>query len=250
MNLLQLHKFLTLVISMVWLTYTLPAHAAKPPTPFTASYKVEKYKNIVAIMQLSLQLKDDRYIYTSETNPKGLLDLFSNDKVFEQSILQWDAEHQQLYLLEYQFKRAEKPKDNQQFTMTWNAADSASCAGIYRKQPFTLTLESPAWDRLSVQLALMADLKDTNQTKDYRYNIIDGAKLSDYQFLLEAEQTIKIDQREYRTLKLKRSHESGKRTTFLWLAPELGYIPVRVEQHKKGELNFSMELAAPPKVTP
>ena len=85
-------------------------------------------------MQVSLQQKDGQFIYTSETNPKGLLDLFSDDKVFEQSILQWDTENQKFHLLEYQFKRAEKPKDNQQFTITWNSADSASCTGIYKRQ--------------------------------------------------------------------------------------------------------------------
>ena len=251
MNLSALPKLLTLLLSITWLSCAGIAHAANPPTAFQVSYNIEKYNNIVGVMQLSLQQQDDRFIYTSKTEPKGLLDLFSDDKVFEQSILQWDAEHQQLRLLEYQFKRSEKPNDNQHFTMTWNNADSALCSGIYRKQPFTLTLESPAWDQLSVQLALMTDLSSNdNQVKSYRYDIIDSANLSDYKFLLETEQTIKIGQQEYRTLKLKRPHESGKRTTYLWLAPELGYIPVRVEQFRKGKLHFSMELAEPAKVTP
>lgn len=251
MNLLPLNKLLIFLLSMTWLSFSMSAHAANPPIPFKASYKVEKYNNVIAVMQLMLQHKDDRIIYTSQTKPKGLLDLFSDDNVFEQSTLQWDAEHQQLRLLDYQYKRAEKAKDNQQFTISWSDTDLATCIGTSRKQAFTLELKSPAWDRLSVQLALMADLnRSDNPRIDYHYSIVDNSELSDYQFQFETEQTIKIGSREYHTLKFKRPHDSGKRTTYLWLSPELGYLPVRVEQHKKGELHLSMELAEHVKVTP
>ncbi len=251
MNSLPLHKQFGFALFIAWMSCAWPVHAAKPPTPFTASYKVEKYNSTVAVMQLTLQQKDDQFIYTSKTQPKGLLDLFSNDKIVEQSTLRWDAEHQRLQLLGYQYTREERARDNQQFTVQWNNENSATCSGMARKQSFTLELASPAWDQLSVQLALMADLSsDENPAADYRYSIIDDAKLSEYLFQPEAQETIKIGQQEYHTLKLKRAHESGKRTTHMWLAPELGFVPVRVEQYKKGELNFSMELAAPVKVTP
>lgn len=251
MNLLPFHKQFGLLVFLLWIPCSWSAYAANPPTPFTASYKLEKYNNIVAVMHLSLQRKDDQFIYTSESKPKGLLDLFSDDKIFEQSTLQWNAEQQSLQLIDYQYKRAEKPKDNQHFTLAWNNPHSATCSGMARKQPFTLELTSPAWDRLSVQLALMTDLsREENPAADHRYSIIDNGQLSEYLFQTQTQETIKVGQQEYHTIKLKRPHDSGKRTTYLWLASELGYLPVRVEQHKKGELNFSMELTAPVKVTP
>ena len=251
MSLLTLHKTLTLLLCMTWLSWTWSAHAANPPPAFTASYKIEKYNSTVGIMHLSLQYKDDRIIYTSHTQPKGLLDLFSDDEVLEQSILKWNTEQQQLQLVDYQYTRAEKPKDNQQFSITWNETHGATCSGISRNQPFTLQLDSPVWDRLSVQLALMADLtSDAEPKTDYHYTIIENAELSDYQFLFESKQTIKIGEQEYHTLKFKRPHDSGKRTTYLWLSVDSGFIPVRVEQHKKGKLHFSMELAEPARITP
>lgn len=224
--------------------------AAGAPAAFEASYTVEKYKSTVAEMHLKLEHVGDRLVYTSQTLPRGLLDLFSDDKIFEQSTLHWDTERHGLQLLAHQYTRREKPKDNQQFSLSWNTAETADVTGMAHNKPFTLQLKTPAWDRLSVQLALMMDISRDKQPKDqYVYTVINAGKLEQYQFHFESEQKLSIGERVYPTLKFKREH-SGNRMTYFWLAPALNYIPVRIEQHKKGELHFSMQLAKPVKVSP
>ncbi|TNF36758.1 MAG: DUF3108 domain-containing protein [Gammaproteobacteria bacterium] len=250
MNWLSLRKH-TVLLLLAGLTCSWSGFAANPPQAFAAKYKLEKYNSVIAIMDLTLQHQDDKIIYRSQTTPKGLLDIFSDDRVTEQSQLQWKPEQQDLRLIEYQYQRAEKPKDNQQFSLHWNDDNSASCTGTARQQAFTLSLQQPAWDRLSVQLALMMDLsRDTRPRASYSYHVIDNAEMTEYQFQLESEDTIELGQQQYHTLKYKRAHDSGKRLTYFWLVPELDYLPVRIEQHKKGELHLSMELAEPIRVTP
>ena len=38
------------------------------------------------------------------------------------------------------------------------------------------------------------------------------------------------------------AREGSSRTTRLWMAPELGYVPVRMIQYKDGERRIQMEL--------
>jgi hypothetical protein len=41
------------------------------------------------------------------------------------------------------------------------------------------------------------------------------------------------------------SHEAGSdKTTYLWLAPALDYMPARAEQHVKGKTQVSLDIQA------
>lgn len=46
----------------------------------------------------------------------------------------------------------------------------------------------------------------------------------------------------YETVHVRRVRENSKRETESWLAPSLGWVPVRIEQRKKGKLVARMEL--------
>ena len=47
---------------------------------------------------------------------------------------------------------------------------------------------------------------------------------------------------QYDVVGIQHQKQGSKRVTTLWCARELGYLPVIIEQHRKGKLNFRATL--------
>ena len=217
--------------------------AVKLPGDFDAVYYIEKYGSTIAEMKLTLRSKDNNITYESHSRAKGMLALFSDDRVDEVSQLEWNKELEHACLQSYQFIRKNKSRKNQQFSLSWDEQNNITAKGTYAGKAFNLNESNLIWDRLSVQLALAADLKSANETQNkYLYNIIDKGRVTQYEFEYIKDEVMRISDKQYSVVKVKRAHASGKRTTYLWLARELDFLPVKIDQYRKGELHMSMSL--------
>ena len=215
--------------------------AAQLPPDFTASYSVQKYGSQIAEMRLSLQTRDNIASYSSHSEARGLAALLTNQEIDETSELDISDAAAPPRLLRYQYRHRGRANKNQQFQVDYLDDNQVRVEGSYGKQPFQLDSEQPVWDQLSVQLALLATAQQSPTSgQQYRYTIIDDGKIDEYAFEFGGEAVLKIAERTYHTLKFTRVH--GKRTTSLWLAQELHYLPVKIDQYKEGELNLRMTL--------
>ena len=214
--------------------------AASPPDDFSARYILEKYGSTMGEMTLSLARQDNKLIYQSHSRPRGLAALFSDEEIDEISELQVDETS--VRLSQYQYRRKDKPSKNQQFSLSDTLSDEKTLVtGRYGNNRFELQAPQPLWDRLSLQLALIMDVAATsNKQKNYQYTLIDKAELEAVEFKFLSEETLNIGNNPYKTLKFSRHH--GNRATFIWLAAELDYLPVKVAQYRKDELKLSMSL--------
>jgi len=217
--------------------------AVQLPNDFDAVYSMEKYDTKIAEVKLRLHHKDNSITYESHSKTKGMLALLSDDRVDEISQLQWNEKLNHACLQNYQLIRKNKSKNNQQFSLSWNDQNKITANGSYAGQTFNLSATDLIWDRLSVQLALAADLKSSNEIqKKYSYNIIDKGKVIQYQFEYLQDEIIRVGDKQYNAVKIKRPHASGTRSTLFWLARDLDFLPVKIEQYRKGELHMSMIL--------
>lgn len=217
--------------------------AVQLPVDFDARYSIEKYGSTVAEMKLTLRRTNDNIIYESHTKARGMLALFTDEKVDEISQLQWNQKLEHACLQNYQFIRKNKTKKNQQFSVSWDPQNNILAKGTYAGQPFSINNSNLIWDRLSVQLALAADLKSGDKAQNkYSYNIIDRGKVTQYHFEYLKDEVARVNDKQYNVVKIKRAHDSGSRTTYLWLAKELDFLPVKIDQYRKGELHMSMVL--------
>ena len=221
-------------------------YAVKLPDNFLAEYRLEKYNTTVAEMSLQLSRHDQLYVYKSITQPYGLASFFSNDQAQETSSLLQDTDRHKLYLRHYEFQRKDKPGKNQRIDLDWSQQDIASISGNYGNKQFKLQHQGMVWDRLSVQLALIDDIRrsiDIPSGHVFSYQVIEKNQISAFNFSYEGKQSIDLGKYHYNTIKLKREHDSSDRVTIFWLAKELDFVPVKVEQFKKGKLHMNMELA-------
>jgi len=238
----------TLTHLLVALTLLLcsPSYAFKLPEDFLAEYRLEKYNTTVAEMTLQLTTHNQQYVYKSITNPYGLASMFSRDEAKETSTLVHDKNRHKIYLHAYEFARKKNNKRNMRVDLDWSEQDMAIISGYYGDTKIKLQHQGILWDRLTVQLALMDDIRrsvDIPTGHVFNYKVIDKDRISDYHFSYEGRQHIRLSKNQYNTYKLKRDHGSNGRVTILWLAKELDFVPVKVEQFKKGKLHISMELA-------
>ena len=212
------------------------------PADFQASYLTEKYGSVVAKTYLAKKTSADLISYTSSSEAVGLAAMFTSDRITETSSLQIKDPHMAPYLLGYNYSRKDKSKYNQHIKTSWDEQHSATIQTSYRNKRNQLTATHPVWDKLSVQLALMNDIKQAKIHDTLNYKVIDKNAISDYSFEYLGEEKIDINDKTYQTRKLKRIHSSGKRVTIMWLAPELAYLPVAIEQHKDNDLHWIMKI--------
>jgi hypothetical protein len=97
-------------------------------------------------------------------------------------------------------------------------------------------------DNLSQQLAIRCDTALGNVVMDYP--VVKRSGMKTYRYEQVGTETIQTDFGELDTIVLKRIQDGNKRTTQIWLAPDLNYLLVRLHQtENKDSLDLTLELA-------
>jgi hypothetical protein len=104
-------------------------------------------------------------------------------------------------------------------------------------------MEIPAGtlDKLASQLAMMLALR-AGET-DVTFNIADGGKLKEYRFRTVGQEMLELPAGTFETVKITKLRENRKRETYIWCAPALNYLPVRIWQRGKDDAEYESELA-------
>lgn len=211
------------------------ALGAPLPANFTAHYTVSKGSFTLGEMRRSLSSNSDgSFLFESFTQPTGLLANFYKDKLLERSL--WAYEDSQVRPLQYSYRQIGGKKErHRKQVFDWKS-------DIVRIATEGSTLQLPlapgTQDKLSYQLAMMADLEQ-GQT-ELEYPFIDKKRLKTYRFRVVSEEKLSTPLGSLQTVKLKRIQDSDERTTIVWCASSLNYLPVRIEQHAEDEGSFSM----------
>ncbi|MFA7593029.1 MAG: DUF3108 domain-containing protein [Thiohalobacteraceae bacterium] len=201
------------------------------PEDFVAVYELSLNRFVIGEAQVALNAQSDgRYEYHSHTRPTGLAKLFRSDQVQESSL--FTLHKGRIRPLEYRFDHTGSKKGRHAYLkFDWQAREVSNTV-----EGHTWEMEIPegALDKLVVQVAAMMDL--TAGKRQTTYFIADGGKLKEYHFTVVGEETIQVPAGEFQTIKIQRVRKNFKRTTYLWCAPSLGYLPVRIEQieHEDG----------------
>jgi len=217
-----------LVSTQIW--------AASPPE-FNTTYQLHKFGMNAAEVNISLAKQTDgSLLYTSKTKTKGLVSMFRSDSITEQAILENTATHFRPLKYSYIHKGGKKNR-NQSIEFDY-ANNKARC--VTRGKASELDLQKDMHDAFSLQLKIMNDLNQGKSNLDYQ--VIHKGKVKHYHFENMGSETIETDAGTYSAIKLKRSREDGKRTTYMWLANQLHFLPVQIKHVEKDGTEFSLEI--------
>ena len=175
--------------------------------------------------------------FKSATQAKGVFAFFKPDLVVETSV--WQYKNDILTPQSYLYQRTGGKKEKY-LSLNFDWLNMQVFIDD-KKQPWQLKIEANTLDKLVYQLALMSDLSKNKTAFDYR--IADGGKLKNYKIKILAEEIINTPLGNIHTIKLKRERAKSKgRETILWCAPELNYLPVKLEHTEKSGAKFTAVL--------
>lgn len=201
---------------------------AHPIPSFTAIYHASTAGLHVGELIISYQFdpKTQTYVYQREAYPTGLAALFVSTKIKESShgIIQNDRARPN----EYIYERSNKQHKNRHIIFKYNK-ETIDITNIKSNESINAALGTT--DNLVTTLNMMFDLNAG--IEELSYTFTQRGKIKTYPFTREQEEIISTDNSSYQTLRIRRIRENSKRNTLLWCAPELFYLPIKIEEHKE-----------------
>jgi hypothetical protein len=114
--------------------------------------------------------------------------------------------------------------------------------GTAKGKPLDLKLQPGTQDPLSVQIAIMLKLQAGDTPNSFW--MLNTDEIDRFEYVRHEETTLDTPLGKLRTI-LYTSHAPGSdKTTWLWLAPALEYMPARAEQRVRGSTQLSLEIRA------
>lgn len=214
-----------------------PAPTAPQPAPFVAIYTIAWHGITAGSSTLELrQTAPQMYLYTSTDSASGVFRLAFPEALRQSSRFRIAADGVQ----PLSFQAAGGPgKNDVMAQFDWRIGRAT---GTAKGKLLDLKLQPGTQDPLSVQIALMLALRAQQPPESFW--MLNTDEIDRFEYVRHEESTLATPLGKLRTI-LYTSHQPGSnRTTYLWLAPRLGYMPVRAEQHVKGSTQIALEIRA------
>jgi hypothetical protein len=200
------------------------------PVDFSVEYRAS-YAAFSADISLALQAQQgsDEYRILATTKARGLAKLAQPGTVREEA--QFIFEQGEFLSQNYILDTGRKSPDDK--TDLRFDHQKQSIASIYEGTPVTLPLTGKIYDRISADIVIMSDLRNGKHPRDLR--IAEKNQIRDYSFTLQGEETVEVPAGTYRTVKYLRQRTGSSRSTLIWYAVDAEFVPVRMEQLKRGK---------------
>ena len=210
-----------------------PAHAAGWPTDFTAQYTIDA--GFVSAGKASKQLRkldNGHYEYHSKSSTTGMMAFLVKDKTDERSELVLH-QNQPRPIKHVHVREGRKAKTaTQKYNWKINEVESSVKGTIHR-----FTLPADAIDQGAYQLALMMRL--ANGERNFTLNVAEHKRMEQYPIRHIDSKKLKTALGKFETIVIHSKYK--KQSTTLWCAPELDYLPVRIE-HREGGVTYTANL--------
>jgi hypothetical protein len=231
--------FLLLIGLLVLASYARAEEPASEPAPyqeFKAYYDAKANGIGIGTVLISLQAEDaGRYRYQQESISSGIARLFGGGTSVESSL--WRFDQGQIQSLEYRSEREDgDDDDNARLIFDW---DQHRVSNIGAGEHWDIALPDGAIDRLTMQLAMLVDLRQGKTS--FSYQVPRQGRIKDYSFTLLGQDEVELTSGIYNTLKVGRTNDDQDQS-WIWCAPELDYFPVRFLKQKQSGIKLELIL--------
>jgi hypothetical protein len=220
----------------------LPAMAlAAMPAPYSAHYQVLRNGQPAGESSVSFRATGEgrAELHTRTSGSEGLAAL-AGASVDERSVLRWREGAPETVSWDYHQKIAWKSRDR---SLEVDAAGKRMQLRDKDKH-WSPPYRAGVLDRHSVTVALMQDLA-AGHTGELRYPVPDKDTVATWVFRTGASEKLDTPMGPQRALRVDRVRSDGSgRSTTLWLAPERGYVPVRILQKEPDGETIDMRITS------
>ena len=225
---------------LLCLAFTALPVQAEVFSPYKAVYEVNRGSIMLGDTTFSMQPAEKNCFHIKGiAEPMGLAALFAG-KTTEESHFCLENGHirSQKYRLE---REGGDEDDSYTLRFDWGNQLVTTDKGESRELP------AEGFDRTVMELALRRQLarhfkkSQSLPDKPFIFLMVEDDEIKPYRFQVTGRETINTAAGRFDTLRIERVN-SDKRQFRLWLAPELDYLPVRLERQRKDKPIISMTL--------
>ncbi len=180
---------------------------------------------------------DGRFLYQAISTPTGMFALIRNEKIVERS--EWVYHQSEFRPLHYRYERSGGRREKLiMVDFDWNQSVATTTA---KGKTWKMAVPVGTLDKSIYLLAMMRDLHRGKHNIDYP--VADGGRLKHYLLRVAGREKIRTDIGELETVKVRRIRRKKRhRETWIWAAPELQYLPVRVVHVEKDGTRIELNL--------
>ena len=212
-----------------------PTAPAAELTPHRAEYKV-KISVLSGRLNTELKATENGYVATHVVKPTGMSKLLASGQMRVSSAFTPVADG--VRPVTYHAIDTIRGEPEAQIEFDWS---DNTASGTVGDDEVLLELDGLSHDSVSIQYELMYDL--LTEQPNGRYVLFDVDKMRVANIKDAGKKSVKTRAGAYEVVGIQHQREGSSRVTTLWCAPELDYLPVVIEQHRKGKLNFRASLA-------
>lgn len=226
----------TSILLLVAILSTTASFADGRLTPHSAEYKV-KISILSGKLSTRLQATDYGYEATHRIVPTGLARLLKGGSIEETS--GFESTSDGVMPVRYVSNDTlSKDKTRADISFDWS---TGAVTGTVNDEPVESVLEELAHDRVSIQYELMVDLMHGGAGETYILFDVDRLKTLNVSSIGTKE--VKVPAGKFTAVGIQHQAEGSSRITTLWCVEELDYLPVIIEQHRKGKLRMRAVLS-------
>ena len=207
---------------------------------YTATYRVDYKGKDAGTAELAVrQLPDgDVYEFKSTVMAKGMLKLARPKPAIELSLFRVDANG--VRPLEFWYEDGSRSgEDNLHVAFDWDRSVATFTSADARRE---MAVPKGALDRGSLQVARMRDFASPEMPRSY--TIVDDDSVAEYEYTDNGTATIETKAGSHATRVFTQQRAGSSRTTQVWVAPDLQFLPVRIEQRRDGEVQTALALVS------
>lgn len=220
-------RFAALLLSLL-----LPGLAAAADlTPFKATYAIRWNGMNAGTGHLHLQkLGDGHWSYESRIQSRGLFRLAIPTNQVSRSVFR---------IIDGRVvpETFTSDENSQSLTFDWQ---KGRVTGTVSRKPVDLPIQQGLLDSLSVQVALMQEL--LSERMPARFVIVDEDRIKDYLYAVEGSEVIDSVAGTHRADIFSSRRPGSRKATYFWCAPDMGYMPLKVERRNGRDVEWSMTL--------
>jgi hypothetical protein len=210
-------------------------HAAALPD-FSASYELRFGSLRIGTSTISLENgAGGSYVYESRSTPIKLVSWLFSETLHETS--KGTLAGTDIRPDTYHYLRSGGKERKEQLYFDWQAM---TVSNNLEDGQWKMDIPAGTLDKLASQLAMMLALREGKT--EISFKIADDDKLREYRFRVVGQETLALPAGTFDTVKITKLRDNKKRETFLWCAPALNYLPVRIWQREKDDTEYLSEL--------
>ena len=226
--------FQGIATSILFLSLTAQASDTPPVTPFKAIYTSEWDAGIALKGEVERSLTraaDGQWLFRTYASAMIASIEEKSTLTFKQS---------QVVPQNYYYKRLVLGKKKEaKLAFNWPAM---SVKNNIDDKPWEMEILTATQDKLSYQLQMRLDLK-AEKKGPLSYKIADGDRIKAYDFNIIGNEKIQSAMGEYDTIKVEMDRgPDASRQTYIWYAPELDYMIVKLKQIEADGKVYALQL--------